>query len=471
MNLSVVVLAAGRGKRMNSLIPKVLHEVLGRPMLQYAVDAVKPLKPQKTVVVIGNGAEAVKQRLAAEDHLSFVVQKKLLGTGDALATGRKELRKGAVLVLNGDCPLITTKTLQMLIEKHKQDRNIVSFLSFVDDSMPGYGRVLRDEKGKVRGIVEDKHATSEEKKKNKELNSGVYILETAALDYLDGIKKNRASGEYYLTDIIGIVSKEGKRLNAYICPAEDIRGVNNRGELYEVSDIIRRRIIAKLMDRGVTFIDPNTSFVHPSVSVGKDTVIYPNTYIEGDTKIGDNCTIFPGSRIYRSILGSGVIIKDNTVVEESKIGNGSVIGPFAHLRPHSIIGRNVKIGNFVETKKSSIGDGTKASHLTYLGDAVIGRNVNIGAGTITCNYDGKNKFNTVIEQDVFVGSDSQLVAPVKIGKGAYVAAGATVTKDVPAGSLAISRAKQQNLIGWVKKRQLRVKSLELRMKGEKIKSS
>ena len=467
MDLSVVILAAGRGKRMNSLIPKVLHEVLGKPMLQYAVDAVKPLKPQKTVVVIGNGAEAVKKRLAAENHLSFVIQKKLLGTGDALATGRKELRKGAVLVLNGDCPLITTKTLKMLIEKHKQDKNIVSFLSFVDDSMPGYGRILRDEKGKVRGIVEDKHATSDEKKKNKELNSGVYILETEALDYLDGIKKNRASGEYYLTDIIGIVSKEGKRLNAYICPAEDIRGINNRGELYEISDIIRRRTIAKLMDRGVTFIDPNTSFVHPSVSVGKDTVIYPNTYIEGDTKIGDNCIIFPGSRIYKSILGSGVIIKDNTVVEESKIGNGSAIGPFAHLRPHSIIGRNVKIGNFVETKKSSIGDGTKASHLTYLGDAVIGRNVNIGAGTITCNYDGKNKFNTVIEQDVFVGSDSQLVAPVKIGKGAYVAAGATVTKDVPAGSLAISRAKQQNLIGWVKKRQIRVKSHELRVKGEK----
>jgi bifunctional UDP-N-acetylglucosamine pyrophosphorylase/glucosamine-1-phosphate N-acetyltransferase len=458
MNLSVVILAAGRGKRMNSLIPKVLHEVLGRPMLQYAVDAVKLLKPQKTVVVIGNGAEAVKKRLAAEDHLSFVIQKKLLGTGDALAAARKELRKGAVLVLNGDCPLITTGTLKMLIKKHKQDKNIVSFLSFVDDSMPGYGRVLRDEEGKVRGIVEDKHATSEEKKKVKELNSGVYLLETEALDYLDGIKKNRASGEYYLTDIIGIVSKEGKRLNAYICPAEDIRGVNNRGELYEVSDIIRRRTIAKLRDRGVTFIDPNTSFVHPSVSVGKDTVIYPNTYIEGDTKIGGNCIIYPGSRIYKSVLGSGVIVKDNTVVEESKIGNGSAIGPFAHLRPHSMIGRNVKIGNFVETKKSSIGDGTKASHLTYLGDAVIGRNVNIGAGTITCNYDGKNKFNTVIEQDVFVGSDSQLVAPVKIGKGAYVAAGATVTKDVPAGSLAISRAKQQILKDWVKRKRKMQKS-------------
>jgi bifunctional UDP-N-acetylglucosamine pyrophosphorylase/glucosamine-1-phosphate N-acetyltransferase len=458
MKISVVILAAGLGKRMNSNIPKVLHEVLGRPMLQYAVDAVKTLKPQKIIVVIGNGADAVKKRLSAEDRLSFIIQKKLLGTGDALATAGKELKKGAVLVLNGDCPLITTKTLNMLIEKHKQEKNIISFLSFADDSMPGYGRVLRDEKGKVRGIVEDKHATSEEKKKFKELNSGVYILETEALDYLDGIKKNRASGEYYLTDIIGIVSREGKRLNAYICPAEDIRGVNNRWELYEVSDILRRRTIVKLMDRGVTFVDPNTSFVHPSVSVGKDTVIYPNTYLEGDTKIGDNCIIFPGSRIYKSILGSGVIIKDNTIVEESKIGNGSAIGPFAHLRPHSIIGCNVKIGNFVETKKSSIGNGTKASHLSYLGDAVIGKDVNIGAGTITCNYDGKNKFQTTIESGAFIGSDSQLVAPVKIGKGSYVAAGATVTKDVPAGSLAISRVKQQNLKNWAKRKRIVQKS-------------
>lgn len=467
MKLSVVILAAGLGKRMNSNIPKVLHEVLGRPMLQYAVDAVKTLKPQKIIVVIGNGADAVKKRLAAEDQLSFAIQKKLLGTGDALATARKELKKGAVLVLNGDCPLITTKTLNMLIEKHKQEKNIVSFLSFADDSMPGYGRILRDEKGKVRGIVEDKHATSEEKKKFKELNSGVYILETEALNYLDGIKKNRASGEYYLTDIIGIVSKEGKRLNAYICPAEEIRGVNNRMELYEVSDILRRRTIAKLMERGVTFVDPNTSFVHPSVSVGKDTVIYPNTYLEGDTKIGDNCIIFPGARIYKSILGSGVVIKDNTIVEESKIGNGSAIGPFAHLRPHSIIGRNVKIGNFVETKKSSIGNGTKASHLSYIGDAVIGKDVNIGAGTITCNYDGKNKFQTTIESGVFIGSDSQLVAPVKIGKGSYVAAGATVTRDVPAGSLAISRVKQQNLENWAKRRREVRKRGSAEVKGGK----
>ncbi len=458
MNLSVVILAAGRGKRMNSLVPKVLHEVLGKPMLQYTIDAVKVLKPQKTVVVIGNGADAVRNRMATEDHLSFVIQKRLLGTGDALSVAKKELKKDTVLVLNGDCPLITTKTLKTLVENHKRDKNVVSFLSFIDSTMSGYGRVLRDENKKVTGIVEDKHATHEEKKKFKELNSGVYILETEALNYLDNIKKNRDSGEYYLTDLVGIVSKKGERLNAYICPSEDIRGVNNRRELHEISDIIRKRTIARLMDHGVTFIDPDTSFVHPSVSVGKDTIIYPNTYLEGKTKIGNACIIYPGSRIFDSTLGNNVIIKDNTVIEASRIGNESSIGPFAHLRPHSIIGRKVKIGNFVEIKKTSIGNETKASHLTYLGDAIVGKNVNIGAGTITCNYDGRNKFNTVIEQGVFVGSDSQLVAPVKIGKGAYVAAGTTVNKDVPAGSLAISRTKQQNLIGWARKRQLRVKS-------------
>ncbi|MBI4848140.1 MAG: bifunctional UDP-N-acetylglucosamine diphosphorylase/glucosamine-1-phosphate N-acetyltransferase GlmU [Nitrospirae bacterium] len=457
MNLSVVILAAGKGKRMKSLLPKVLHEALGRPMLQYTIDAVKPLKPQKTVVVIGNGAEAVKKRMNGEDHLSFVVQEKLLGTGDAVSTAKKELKKGTVLVLNGDCPLITTKTLKGLLTNHRRNKNVLSFLTFIDDSMPGYGRVLRDEKGRVTGIVEDKHATPEEKIKFKELNGGVYVMETDVLKHLDRIKMNSSSGEYYLTDIVGIVSRAGKRLEAYVCPAEEISGVNNREELYKISDIIKRRIIVKWMENGVTFIDPDTAFVHPSVTIGRDTVIYPNTYLEDKTRIGKNCVIYPGARISESVLGDGVTVKDNSLIEKSRVGNGSTIGPFAHLRPNSVIGRDVKIGNFVEVKKSNIGNGTKASHLTYLGDAVVGKDVNIGAGTITCNYDGKNKFTTVIENGVFIGSDSQLVAPVKIGKGAYVAAGATVTKDVPAGSLAISRSKQQNLVGWVKQKQLKAK--------------
>jgi bifunctional UDP-N-acetylglucosamine pyrophosphorylase/glucosamine-1-phosphate N-acetyltransferase len=456
MNLSVVILAAGRGKRMKSWTPKILHETLGRPMVQYVIDAVRTLKPVKTIVVVGNGADEVKGRID-DGHLTFVLQKELLGTGDALAIARDELLKGTVLVLNGDCPLITAGTLKGLLARHKRSKNVLSFLSFIDESMTGYGRIIRDGSGKVTGIVEDKHASAVEKKMFKELNGGVYVMESETLRYLSKIKKNSSSGEYYLTDIIGIISEAGKRLDAYQCPSEEIRGVNSREELYEISAILKRRVISGWMKKGVTFIDPETTQVHVSASIGRDTIIYPNTYIEGRTSIGPNCTIYPGSRIDDSTLGKGVIIKDNTLIEKSRVQDGASIGPCAHLRPDSVIGRNAKIGNFVEVKKSSIGAGTKAGHLTYLGDAEIGPGVNIGAGTITCNYDGKNKFKTVIESGVFIGSDSQLVAPVTIGKGAYVAAGTTVTYDVPSDALAIGRTRQKNLEDWTK-RQKGVKS-------------
>ena len=449
MNLSVIILAAGRGKRMKSATPKVLHEALGRPMLQYVIDAVKTLKPSQIITVIGNSADEVKSRVA-QDGVSFVLQKNLLGTGDAVSTARNRLKKGMVLVLNGDGPLITAKTLKTLVSRHKRDKNTLSFLSFIDESLSGYGRVFRDDKGRVTGIVEDKHATPGEKNKFKELNGGVYLMETNAFNLLGKIKKNRSSGEYYLTDLVEIITGTGKKVNAYKCPPEDVRGVNSRDELFQVTDILRKRIISKWMDKGVTFIDPNTSIVHSNVSIGKDTIIYPNTYLEEKTSIGKNCIIYPGARICDSSLGNNVIVKDSTLIEQSKVGNGTSVGPFAHLRPENNIGQNVKIGNFVEIKKSDMGNGAKASHLSYLGDARVGSNVNIGAGTITCNYDGKNKFKTTIESGVFIGSDSQLIAPVKIGKGAYVAAGATITKDVPPDALAISRTRQKNLNGWAK---------------------
>lgn len=442
-----MILAAGLGKRMKSSVPKVLHEALGKPMLQHTIDAVKKLKPGKMVVVIGNGAQLVKERIK-EDGVTFVLQKELLGTGDALLTAKNELKKGTVLVLNGDCPLITTQTLKKLLNGHRRSRNVLSFLSFVDDSMSGYGRVFRDEKGRVTGIVEDKHATPDEKKKFNELNGGVYVMETAILSHLGRIEMNSSSGEYYLTDIVDIIARSGDNLNAFQCPQEEIRGVNSRKELYEITEILKRRTVLKWMEKGVTFIDPDTSNVHTTVSIGPDTVIYPNTYLEGNTRIGRDCIIYPGSRICDSVLGDRVIIKDNTLIEESRVRNGASVGPFAHLRPGSDIGSNAKIGNFVEIKKANIGDGTKASHLSYIGDADVGPNVNIGAGTITCNYDGKKKSRTTIEAGVFVGSDSQLVAPVTVGKDAYVAAGTTVTKDVPSGGLAISRAKQRNLENW-----------------------
>ena len=459
MNLSVVILAAGRGKRMRSSIPKVLHEILGRPMLQYSIDAVKALRPEKLVVVVGNSSKTVSKRIN-DKNVTFVLQKRLLGTGNALSVARNSLKgpgKDTILALNGDCPLITSATLKTLLKKHRRDGNVLSFLSFIDDSLSGYGRVIRNDNGDVTGIVEDKHATSEEKSIFRELNGGVYIMEPEALDWLGRIRKNSSSGEYYLTDIVNIISKKRGKVGAYQCAPEEIRGINSREELHEITMLLNRGNVFKLMKKGVTFIRPDSSFVHSSVSVGKDTVVYPNTFIEGRTAIGKNCIIFPGTRIYQSILGDGVTVKDNTLIEESRIRSGSVIGPFAHIRPGSIIGRNVKIGNFVEVKNTRVGDGSKASHLTYLGDAEIGRDVNIGAGTITCNYDGVDKCKTVIESGAFIGSDSQLVAPVKIGKRAYVAAGSTITKDVPEGNLSISRAKQKNLKKWVARKQSGVK--------------
>jgi bifunctional UDP-N-acetylglucosamine pyrophosphorylase/glucosamine-1-phosphate N-acetyltransferase len=466
MNLSVVILAAGLGKRMKSKTPKVLHGALGKPMLQHVIDSVKPLKPARLVVIIGNGAEEVKKNIH-EKKIAYVLQKRLLGTGNALLVARKELKKGTVLVLNGDCPLITTRTLKGFLAKHRRSKNVLSFLSFLDDSMSGYGRILRNQTGRVTAIVEDKHASQKERKRFKELNGGIYAIDTGGIAYIDRIKKNSTSGEYYLTDIVKLVSREGKRLQAYLCPSEDIRGVNSREDLYMVTDILRKRVIKKWMERGVTFIDPETTVVHTSASLGRDSIIYPNTYIEGTTSIGKNCIIYQGSRIDNSSLGDNVTVKDSTLIEESRVRRGAAIGPFAHIRPGSVIGANAKIGNFVEIKKSSLGNGTKASHLSYLGDAEIGNNVNIGAGTITCNYDGKSKFKTRVESGVFIGSDSQLIAPVTVRKGAYVAAGATITRDVPSMALAISRTQQKNLQEWVKRKQSVVKGKDLKKKNRK----
>lgn len=466
MRFYVVILAAGRGKRMNSLKPKVLHEVLGRPMIQYTLDAVKPLNPGKIIVVVGNAAEEVKNRIN-DSSVSFVVQKKLLGTGNAVSEAMaalKDVKDSTIVILNGDSPLMTSRTLRGLLTEHKQNKNAFSFLSFVDESVSGYGRVLRGKDNRVSGIVEEKHATASDRKV-RELNSGVYAMEPFVLRYLNRLKRHRLSGEYYITDIVGIVSKAGKKVDAFDCPSEEVMGVNTRMELYKVSEILNRRIVSRWMGKGVTFINPGATIVHPGVSIGKDTVIYPNTFLEGNTSVGKNCVIHSGVRICDSVLGEGVVVKDCTVIEKSRIKDMAALGPFAHLRPLNVVGKNVKIGNFVELKKAEIGDGTKASHLSYIGDAFVGENVNIGAGTITCNYDGYKKHITRIESGVFVGSDSQLIAPVNIGEGAYVAAGSVVTKDVPAGSLAITRVKQRNIEGWAHKK-LKVKSEKLEVKEE-----
>ncbi|MBI4842973.1 MAG: bifunctional UDP-N-acetylglucosamine diphosphorylase/glucosamine-1-phosphate N-acetyltransferase GlmU [Nitrospirae bacterium] len=466
MELSVVILAAGLGKRMKSLKPKVLHEALGKPMLQHVMDAVMPLKPVRTVIVAGSGADAVMKEVTGSG-LSFVIQKRLLGTGDALSTAKKELsRKGTILVLNGDCPLITTKTLRTFLLRHRRGGNCLSYLSFVNDSLSGYGRTIRDGKGRVAGIIEDKHASVAEKAKFREFNGGVYVMEHEALGFLNRIKRNPSSGEYYLTDLIAILLKAGKKVDTYICPEEDILGVNSREDLCRVSKVLQERVISGLLKKGVTFTDPSRSLVHSRVTIGKDTVIYPNTYIEGKSSIGSGCVIYPGSRIIDSIIGDDVKVKDNSLIEKSIVKKGASIGPMAHLRPESVIGSGAKVGNFVEIKKSTLGRGVKASHLSYLGDAVIGDDVNIGAGTITCNYDGRKKHKTVIGTGAFVGSDTQFVAPVTVGKGAYVGAGSTITKDVPDFALGVSRSEQKNIAGWGRTNKLKVKSVMLKVKGK-----
>ena len=458
MSTACVILAAGLGKRMRSDIPKVLHPVCGITMIECVLGAAKRFRPEKIVVVGGKHLDVIRKSLGNHE-VAFALQKEAKGTGHALLCARSELRdfRGTVLVLNGDTPLICHETIRQLLRLHRKERNGLSVLSFEAANPKDYGRVVRDETGRVTSIVEDRDA-DEQQKKMREVNSGVYAIDSRNLFLLDRIRRNRAKGEYYLTDIVAEAYRSGVKAAAYCIGAEeDFLGVNTREELSRASMLMRKRLVKKWAGKGVSFLDEDSVFIHAGVTIGRDAIIYPNVYLEGNTKIGRGTTVFPHVRIVGSEIGSGVVIKDSTLVEESKIMHGASVGPFAHVRPGCEVGPGAKIGNFVELKKAVIGRESKASHLSYLGDATIGRGVNIGAGTITCNYDGDKKHSTVLGDGVFVGSDTQLVAPVKVGRGAYIGAGSTITKDVPAGALAISRTVQKNVKGWVKKRKSKVK--------------
>ncbi|MDA8238995.1 MAG: bifunctional UDP-N-acetylglucosamine diphosphorylase/glucosamine-1-phosphate N-acetyltransferase GlmU [Nitrospiraceae bacterium] len=458
MSTACVVLAAGLGKRMRSDVPKVLHPVCGITMIECVLSAAKRFRPEKIVVVAGKHIDVIRKSLG-NNEVAFALQKEAKGTGHALLCARSELGdfRGTVLVLNGDTPLICHDTIRQLLRLHRKERNGLSVLSFEAANPQDYGRVVRDETGRVTSIVEDRD-TDEQQKKMREVNSGVYAIDSRILYLLDRIRRNRAKGEYYLTDIVAEAYRGGVKAAAYCIGAEeDFLGVNTREELSRASMLMRKRLVKKWAGKGVSFLDADSVFIHAGVTIGRDAIIYPNVHLEGNTKIGRGTTVFPHVRIVGSEIGSGVVIKDSTLVEESKIRNGASVGPFAHVRPGCEVGPGAKIGNFVELKKAVIGRKSKASHLSYLGDATIGRGVNIGAGTITCNYDGDKKYSTVLGDGVFVGSDTQLVAPVKVGRGAYIGAGSTITKDVPAGALAISRTAQKNVEGWVKKRKSKVK--------------
>lgn len=451
--LATVILAAGLGTRMKSSIPKVLHKIYDKPIIQYVADSTKKLKAKDNIVVISPKTDEIKKTLD-NYPVTFVIQKEPKGTADALKTAVSNLNKfdGTLLVLNGDTPLISTQTLKRFLRLHNHHKEDISIISFIAECPHSYGRIIR-QGNQVKAIIEDRDA-SKDQKKIKEVNSGIYAMESHALKLLKEIKINKTKAEYYLTDIVDIAVKKGYRVGAHILGNEtEMTGINTREDLYKAGIYLREKILSGWINNGVSFIDRSSVFIHPEAKIGMDTIIYPNVFIEGKTVVGSNCIIYPNTRIVDSIIGNNVVIKDSTVIESSTIKSNASIGPFAHIRPGSIIGRSSKIGNFVEIKKSVVGEGTKASHLSYLGDAEIGKNVNIGAGTITCNYNGREKHKTIIEDNVFVGSDTQLVAPVRVGRGAYVGAGSTITKDVPSLSLAVSRAEQRHIEKWALKKQ------------------
>ncbi|MBI5640335.1 MAG: bifunctional UDP-N-acetylglucosamine diphosphorylase/glucosamine-1-phosphate N-acetyltransferase GlmU [Nitrospirae bacterium] len=450
MNLACVILAAGLGKRMRSSLPKVLHSICGIPMIQSVLNTVTTLRPQRIIVVAGKHMDRIQESVEAGDVL-FAHQAEPRGTGHALRCAAPALKgfRGDVLVVNGDTPLIRTRTLREFLRLHQKNRNILSVLSFIPRNPAGYGRIVRSSDGEIVSVVEQKDADIRQKKIT-EANSGVYAISHAALSLVEKIPLNRARGEYYLTDIVAGAVRERLRSAAYcIGTEEEFMGVNTRAELHRAAQLMRKGIVAGWTAKGVDFIDSGSAFIDAGVSLSRDVTIYPHVCIEGRTRIGSGSTVFPNVRIRDARIGRDVTIKDSSVIEDSVVEDGASVGPFAHIRPGSRIGRLAKIGNFVELKKASVGDSSKASHLSYLGDTDIGKGVNIGAGTITCNYDGSKKHRTVIRDGVFIGSDSQLVAPVIIGEKAYIGAGSTITKDVPAGALALSRSPQKIINGWV----------------------
>ncbi len=459
MNTACVILAAGLGKRMDSHLPKVLHKVCGIPMLQCVTDTARKLKTGKIVVVTGKHGDLIKKALESPD-ISYALQKEPKGTGHALMSAKQDLKdfKGILIVLNGDTPLVSAETIKKFRKLHMKNKSAVSVLSFQAENPDDYGRIVRNASGQVLSIVEQKDADAIQQKIH-EVNSGVYAINHDLLPLVENIKINKKKGEYYLTDIVAAALERGLKTSAYcIGSEEEFMGVNTREELYRASLLMKKKLAERWAGKGVIFIDMGSVFIHAGVTIGKDTTVYPNVYLEGRTKIGRGTTIYPNVRIVDSEIGDNVVIMDSTVIEGSIVKNKASVGPFARIRPGSEIGTEARIGNFVELKKTVIGKSSKASHLSYLGDARIGRDVNIGAGTITCNYDGETKHSTLIENGVFVGSDTQLVAPVKIGKGAYIGAGSTIVKDVPPGALALSRSKQTHISEWAKKWQKKIKN-------------
>jgi bifunctional UDP-N-acetylglucosamine pyrophosphorylase/glucosamine-1-phosphate N-acetyltransferase len=454
MHLHIVILAAGQGTRMKSARPKVLHRAAGLPLVEHVLATTSELQPRSTTVVVGHQADALREALAAHAGLNVVVQEPQLGTGHALMTASPALegKTGTLVLLYADVPALPAATVRLLVNHHEACAASATVLTAVVDSPTGYGRIVRTGE-RIARIVEERDASPGERK-IREINSGIYAFAIDGLfATLRALAPDNAQGEYYLTDLVAIFRERGKRVETVIVSyPDDIRGVNSRSDLAAASRVIRARKAAELMASGVTLEDPATAYIDRDVTIGADTIIRPGVSIEGHSTIGAGCEIHSGVRIVNSRIGDRVTIYDHCVVAEAIVGDEVKLGPFAHLRSGADVRKGARVGNFVELKKTVLGEGSKSNHLAYLGDATIGAKVNIGAGTITCNYDGVTKNATVIEDGAFIGSDTQLIAPVKIGKGAYVGSGSTIREDVPAGALAVSAGKQRNIDGWVAKK-------------------
>ncbi|MGB2591827.1 MAG: bifunctional UDP-N-acetylglucosamine diphosphorylase/glucosamine-1-phosphate N-acetyltransferase GlmU [Candidatus Acidiferrum sp.] len=460
-DLAVVILAAGKGTRLKSSLAKVLHRAGGRSLIEHVIRACAPLGAKQTVVVVGHQAEqvtSVVEAFAAES----VLQQPQNGTGHAVQIARRALGRAKIaLVMPGDAPLVRTETLKSLLAVHRAGNAAATILTAVLADPSGYGRILRKSEAEVGAIVEDSQLTEEQRELN-EINSAIYCFTLEKLwPALARVKPNNRHRELYLTDTIATMTSGGEKILAEMAAdAREILGCNTRADLAEVDRVFRERKRTALMEAGVSIQLPETVLIDPDVMAGEDTVIEPGVQLLGNTRIGERCTIRAGSVLADAILGDGVIVEPHCVVAQSRLDDGVIIGPFARLRPDNHLKAGARIGNFVELKKSTIGEGTKAMHLTYLGDTKIGAKSNIGAGTITCNYDGFHKFPTSIGNKVFIGSDSALVAPVRVGDGAYVAAGSTITNNVPADALAIARGRQVNKPGWASKKRRELAAAE-----------
>lgn len=451
-DLLAVILAAGKGTRMKSVLPKVLHPIGGKAMVEHVLAAAHMAGATRKVVVVGFGAESVE--IALGTQAEYVVQAEQLGTGHAVMQASSCLQdfEGTVMVLCGDTPLLRGETLAKLFAEHQSAQASATVLTACMADPTGYGRVIRDDNGQVLKIVEQKDATSSELAVN-EINTGIYCFDRVVLfDALRSINCNNMQGEYYLTDVIGILAqKQTKVWAVQVDDPEETLGINSRMQLAEAEKILRKRKLVNLLENGVTIMDIDSTFIDDQVCIEADTVIYPFTWLEGATTIGKGCEIGPSSRIQNTKIGDNTTLHF-TYAHDCEIGNGVTVGPYVHLRPNTFLADGVKVGNFVEVKNSQVGKGSKIPHLSYIGDTDMGAGVNIGSGTITVNYDGKKKHRTVLEDGAFIGCNTNLVAPVTVGKDAVVAAGSTITKNVPAEALGVARARQSNIKNWVNKK-------------------